>query len=102
MSTDSKKVLLEPIFVNNPIALQILGICSALAVTTSLATALVMCAALTSVTAFSNLFISFIRNHIPVAVLYGGGYNREPQFTAKLHRNTVATAKRLASEHRGL
>ena len=68
MSTDSKKVLLEPIFVNNPIALQILGICSALAVTTSLATALVMCAALTSVTAFSNLFISFIRNHIPSSI----------------------------------
>ncbi|MFP5466611.1 MAG: NADH:ubiquinone reductase (Na(+)-transporting) subunit D, partial [Gammaproteobacteria bacterium] len=62
------KVLLEPIFVNNPIALQILGICSALAVTTSLATALVMCAALTSVTAFSNLFISFIRNHIPSSI----------------------------------
>jgi len=68
MSTDSKKVLLEPIFVNNPIALQILGICSALAVTTSLATALVMCAALTSVTAFSNLFISVIRNHIPSSI----------------------------------
>jgi Na+-transporting NADH:ubiquinone oxidoreductase subunit D len=65
MATDSKKVLLEPIFVNNPIALQILGICSALAVTTSLDTALVMCIALTSVTAFSNLFISSIRNHIP-------------------------------------
>jgi Na+-transporting NADH:ubiquinone oxidoreductase subunit D len=68
MSTDSKKVLLEPIFVNNPIALQILGICSALAVTTSLATALVMCAALTSVTAFSNLFISVIRHHIPSSI----------------------------------
>ena len=68
MATDSKKVLLEPIFVNNPIALQILGICSALAVTTSLATALVMCIALTSVTAFSNLFISIIRNHIPANI----------------------------------
>lgn len=45
---------------------------------------------------------AFIRNHIPVAVLYGGGYNREPQFTAKLHRNTIATAKRLAAQHRGL
>ena len=45
---------------------------------------------------------AFIRNRIPVAVLYGGGYNRQPEFTAKLHRNTVATAKRLAFEHRGL
>jgi acetoin utilization deacetylase AcuC-like enzyme len=45
---------------------------------------------------------AFIRNRIPVAVLYGGGYNRQPEFTAKLHRNTVATAKRLAAEYRGL
>ncbi len=45
---------------------------------------------------------AFIRNRIPVAVLYGGGYNREPQFTAKLHRNTIATAKKLAVEYRGL
>jgi len=45
---------------------------------------------------------AFIRNRIPVAVLYGGGYNRQPEFTAKLHRNTVATAKRLAGEFRGL
>lgn len=45
---------------------------------------------------------AFIRNRIPVAVLYGGGYNREPQFTAKLHRNTIATAKRLAALYRGL
>jgi acetoin utilization deacetylase AcuC-like enzyme len=45
---------------------------------------------------------AFIRNRIPVAVLYGGGYNRQPEFTAKLHRNTIATAKRLAAEVRGL
>lgn len=45
---------------------------------------------------------AFIRNRIPVAVLYGGGYNRQPEFTAKLHRNTIATAKRLAAEFRGL
>jgi acetoin utilization deacetylase AcuC-like enzyme len=44
----------------------------------------------------------FIKNRIPVAVLYGGGYNRQPEFTAKLHRNTIATAKKLASEFRGL
>jgi acetoin utilization deacetylase AcuC-like enzyme len=48
------------------------------------------------------LLRAFIRNRIPVAVLYGGGYNRQPEFTAKLHRNTVATAKRLATEYRGL
>jgi acetoin utilization deacetylase AcuC-like enzyme len=45
---------------------------------------------------------AFIRNRIPVAVLYGGGYNRQPEFTAKLHRNTVATAKRIANEVKGL
>jgi len=45
---------------------------------------------------------AFIRNRIPLAVLYGGGYNRQPEFTAKLHRNTIATAKKLAAQHRGL
>jgi len=45
---------------------------------------------------------ALIKNRIPVAVLYGGGYNRQTEFTAKLHRNTIATAKRLATEHRGL
>jgi len=48
------------------------------------------------------LLKAFIRNRIPVAVLYGGGYNRQPEFTAKLHRNTVAMAKKLASEYRGI
>lgn len=48
------------------------------------------------------LLSAFIKNRIPVAVLYGGGYNRQPEFTAKLHRNTIATAKKLASEFRGL
>ena len=62
MSTDTKKILTTPIFDNNPIALQILGICSALAVTTSVKNALVMCIALTLVTAFSSFFISIIRN----------------------------------------
>ena len=61
----TKEVLVEPIFGNNPIALQILGICSALAVTTSLNTALVMCLALTAVTACSSLCIATIRNIIP-------------------------------------
>jgi Na+-transporting NADH:ubiquinone oxidoreductase subunit D len=63
-----KTVLVGPVFANNPIALQVLGICSALAVTTQMSTALVMCLALTFVTAFSNLFISVIRNHIPSSV----------------------------------
>jgi len=49
-----------------------------------------------------TLLRAMIKNHIPVAILYGGGYNRQPEFTAKLHRNTIATAKRLASEYRGL
>jgi acetoin utilization deacetylase AcuC-like enzyme len=48
------------------------------------------------------LLRAFIRNRVPVAVLYGGGYNRQAEFTAKLHRNTVATAKKLATEYRGL
>jgi Na+-transporting NADH:ubiquinone oxidoreductase subunit D len=63
-----KEVLLNPIFNNNPIGLQILGICSALAVTTNLKTALVMSAALTLVTGFSNLFISMIRSQIPSSI----------------------------------
>jgi len=66
--SEMKKTLIHPIFRNNPIALQILGICSALAVTTSLQVTLVMCIALTSVTAFSNLFISMIRKHIPGSI----------------------------------
>ena len=63
--SDIKTVLAEPLFSKNPIAVQILGVCSALAVTTSLQVTLVMCLALTSVTAFSNAGVSLIRNHIP-------------------------------------
>ncbi len=63
-----KEVLLNPIFNNNPIGLQILGICSALAVTSNLNTALVMSVALTLVVAFSNLFISLIRSQIPNSI----------------------------------
>ena len=63
-----KEVLFNPILANNPIALQILGICSALAVTSNLNTALVMSIALTLVTAFSNLFISMIRKQIPSSI----------------------------------
>ena len=65
---NSKEVLMNPVFNNNPIGLQILGICSALAVTTKMSVALVMCIALTTVCAFSNLFISMIRNHIPSSI----------------------------------
>jgi len=68
MASETRKTLLEPLISNNPIALQILGICSALAVTTQLSVALIMCIALTSVIAFSNLFISMIRNHIPSSI----------------------------------
>jgi Na+-transporting NADH:ubiquinone oxidoreductase subunit D len=63
-----KETLTSPIFKNNPIALQILGVCSALAVTSSLQVTLVMCVALTFVTAFSNLFVSLIRHHIPGSI----------------------------------
>ena len=65
---DTKSILTSPIFDNNPIALQILGICSALAVTTSMANAMVMCVALTLVTAFSSFFISIIRKQIPSSI----------------------------------
>jgi len=60
--------LLDPLFNNNPIALQILGICSALAVTSSMKVSFVMCIALTAVAAFSNLFVSLIRNQIPSSI----------------------------------
>jgi len=66
MATLKKKdVLFEPIFSNNPIALQILGICSALAITTKLDTTLTMCLAVAFVITFSNLFVSTIRRVIP-------------------------------------
>jgi Na+-transporting NADH:ubiquinone oxidoreductase subunit D len=63
-----KEVLLDPIFNNNPIALQVLGICSALAVTVSMTTTLVMAAAVTAVTALSNFSIALIRNRIPTNI----------------------------------
>ncbi|MDA8962598.1 NADH:ubiquinone reductase (Na(+)-transporting) subunit D [Pseudomonadales bacterium] len=66
--SDTKKILITPIFDDNPIALQILGICSALAVTTGLETTVVMCLALTAVTAFSNVFVSLVRNHVPSSI----------------------------------
>lgn len=63
-----KQILSGPILNNNPIALQVLGVCSALAVTSKLETAFVMTIALTAVTALSNLFISMLRNQIPSSV----------------------------------
>ena len=63
-----KETLTGPIFKNNPIALQILGICSALAVTSSMQVSLVMAVALTLVTAFSSFFISAIRHYIPSSI----------------------------------
>ena len=68
MTSEAQKVVADPLLDNNPIALQVLGVCSALAVTTSLATALIMCFALTAVTACSNATISMIRNHIPSSI----------------------------------
>ena len=63
MST-AKEVLFNPVLENNPIALQVLGICSALAVTVSMANTLVMRAAVTFVTDSPNVFISMLRNKI--------------------------------------
>lgn len=63
-----RRILLTPIFDKNPIGLQVLGICSALAVTGNMKTAFLMALALTTVTAFSNLFVSLIRQRIPNSI----------------------------------
>jgi Na+-transporting NADH:ubiquinone oxidoreductase subunit D len=63
-----KGALITPILVNNPIGVQVLGICSALAVTTRLDKALVMAVALTVVTAFANLAVSTVRNYTPSSI----------------------------------
>lgn len=63
--SEARKVLIDPLVDNNPVTLQVLGICSALAVTTSLMPALLMCLALTSVAALSTAAISGIRHRIP-------------------------------------
>lgn len=68
MAEKSKDILLGPIFVNNPIALQILGICSALAVTSKLSTTVTMCVAVVIVTALANFSVSLIRNYIPGSI----------------------------------
>jgi len=68
MSSAINAVLTRPIIAENPITMQILGICSSLAVTTSLNVAVVMCVALTVVTGFSNFFISLVRNYMPSSI----------------------------------
>jgi Na+-transporting NADH:ubiquinone oxidoreductase subunit D len=64
----ARDALVDPIFNNNPIALQVLGICSALAVTTKMDTAVVMSAAVIGVTMSSNFFVSALRNQIPTNI----------------------------------
>jgi Na+-transporting NADH:ubiquinone oxidoreductase subunit D len=68
MSQTRKKLLIDPLVDNNPIALQVLGICSALAVTSSLKVAFVMSLAVIAVTGFSSFFISMLRNYIPTSI----------------------------------
>ena len=68
LSKEERTALLDPLFNNNPIALQVLGICSALAVTTQMAPSLIMCVALTAVTAGSSLAVSVVRNYIPSSI----------------------------------
>ncbi|MBL1213083.1 MAG: NADH:ubiquinone reductase (Na(+)-transporting) subunit D [Ignavibacteriae bacterium] len=63
-----KAILLDPIFNNNPIALQILGICSALAVTSKLETSIVMSLAVIFVMTLSNFSVSVIRKHVPGSI----------------------------------
>lgn len=68
MAAKGKEVLFKPIFDNNPIGLQVLGICSALAVTSKLETAVTMAISVTLVIAFSSAAVSLIRNHIPSSI----------------------------------
>lgn len=68
LGKDERKVLFDPLLNNNPIALQVLGICSALAVTTQMDKSFIMCLALTAVTGLSSLSVSVIRNYIPASI----------------------------------
>ena len=68
LAPSPKKVLLDPVLNNNPITFQVLGVCSSLAVTTQLSTALVMCIAVTLVTAFSSAAVTALRNYIPSSI----------------------------------
>ena len=64
----AKQAFLEPLIANNPVMIQVLGICSSLAVTSSMKTAFVMGIAVPAVTAFSNLAVSCVRKLIPGSV----------------------------------
>jgi Na+-transporting NADH:ubiquinone oxidoreductase subunit D len=68
MMSKEREALLDPLFDNNPIGLQVLGICSALAVTTKMETALVMSVAVIAVTALSNVAVSAIRDYVPPSI----------------------------------
>ncbi len=68
LSKQNKEVLGKPLNLDNPILVQVLGICSALAVTSQLKPAIVMGLAVTVITAFSNVIISIIRNTIPMRI----------------------------------
>lgn len=68
MNPGTKQVLLDPLVDNNPVILQVLGVCSALAITAKVAPAIVMSIALTTVVALSNTFISMLRNQIPSSI----------------------------------
>jgi Na+-transporting NADH:ubiquinone oxidoreductase subunit D len=68
MSSKTKDLIVKPIFDNNPVVLQILGICSALAVTSSVKVSMVMAIGLTLVAGFSNLFVSMVRHYLPNSV----------------------------------
>ncbi len=68
MAQTRRQLLIDPMVDNNPITLQVLGICSALAVTSSLQVAFVMAIAVTAVCGFASMFISMIRNHIPGSI----------------------------------
>ena len=68
LSEKNKQAFVTPLNLNNPILVQVLGICSALAVTTQLEPAIVMGLSVTIITAFSNFIISLIRKTIPTRI----------------------------------
>ncbi len=68
MDSQAKGALFDPLFEDNPVVLQVLGICSALAVTTKMETSVVMCLAVIAVLTLSNLSVSLIRNQIPASI----------------------------------
>ena len=79
MADKPRDVLADPLFDNNPIGLQVLGICSALAVTTAMDTAFGMSLAVIAVLIGSNLSVSAIRNHIPPSIRICASRRTSPQ-----------------------